>query len=193
VLLPLVGEQSFATIAEYGKVAHNFTSFAFMLGLALMIVQWLAQNLPSRVDGEWIRAGGGILKAGVHPPARKFNAGQKLIFWLVIAVGIALSWTGIELLFDGGVVAQGEMQSTVFLHSILAIALVGVIFAHIYIGTLGMQGAFSAMGTGQVDENWAKQHHSLWVEETKEKKLLSSSPQALPSFEAGKKVGAAAE
>jgi formate dehydrogenase subunit gamma len=47
----------------------------------------------------------------------------------------------------------------------MALFLVCVIFAHIYIGTLGMEGAFSAMGSGEVDVNWAKEHHRLWLEQ----------------------------
>jgi formate dehydrogenase subunit gamma len=58
-----------------------------------------------------------------------------------------------------------EMQYASSWHAIVALLLVCVIIAHIYIGTLGMQGAFSAMGTGEVDVNWAKEHHSLWAEE----------------------------
>ena len=56
-----------------------------------------------------------------------------------------------------------EMQYASTWHAIMALFLVCVIFAHIYIGTLGMQGAFSAMGSGEVDVNWAKEHHNLWA------------------------------
>ncbi len=170
VLHPILGDSAFAWVSQQGKILHNFTSFAFMLGLALMILIWIRHNFPAKADAEWIAQGGGIFKKGVHPPAGKFNAGQKVIFWAVIGVGVALAWTGIELLFDGGVVPQAAMQSTIFLHSILGIILVGVILAHIYIGSIGMEGAFDAMGTGQVDLNWAKEHHSQWVEEVQGKK-----------------------
>ena len=61
------------------------------------------------------------------------------------------------------------MQYATSWHSIVALALIVVIVAHIYIGTLGMQGAFSAMGSGQVDVNWAKEHHSLWADREIEK------------------------
>ncbi len=170
VLLPLMGDDAFSWVSQYGKIVHNFTSFAFMLGILMMVVLWIRHNFWSSEDARWIAAGGGMFKRGVHPPARKFNFGQKVIFWSVVGIGVALSWTGVEMLFLGGVVAQTEMQPTIFWHSILAIILIGVIFAHIYIGTLGMEGAFDAMGTGQVDENWAKEHHSLWAAEQQAKR-----------------------
>jgi formate dehydrogenase subunit gamma len=57
------------------------------------------------------------------------------------------------------------MQIAQAVHAIIALPFVAVILAHIYIGTIGMEGAFEAMGKGTVDRNWAKEHHSLWLEE----------------------------
>ena len=174
VLLPLLGGDSFAspfaTISQLGKTVHNFTSFAFIVGIVLMLLIWIGKNLPAKGDGAWIKAGGGILKKGVHPPADKFNAGQKLIFWAVILLGGAIAVTGLLMMFPFYFSDMGGMQLATFLHSVLAIILIGVILAHIYIGTLGMQGAFDAMGTGQVDLNWAKEHHSRWIEQSQSRK-----------------------
>jgi len=177
LLLPLIGESTFATAAQYAKYAHNYTSFAFMLGVALMLVQWLRENLPARDDIAWLKAGGGILKKGVHPPAGKFNAGQKLIFWGVLGFGGVIAVTGLMMMFPFTFAGIAGMQITTFIHSVLAILFIGVIFAHIYIGTLGMQGAFEAMGKGTVDLNWAKEHHSRWVEELEAGKAGQSQPR----------------
>ena len=170
VLLPLVGEDSFASLSQLGKTVHNFTSFAFIAGIVLMLLIWVGHNLPAKGDGAWLGAGGGILKKGVHPPAGKFNAGQKLIFWAVILLGGAIAVTGLMMMFPFYFAPLAGMQLATFLHSVMAIILIGVIFAHIYIGTIGMQGAFDAMGTGQVDLNWAKEHHSRWVAEMQGRK-----------------------
>ncbi|MCW5770280.1 MAG: formate dehydrogenase subunit gamma [Rhodospirillaceae bacterium] len=170
LLLPLIGDDAFASLASLGKTIHNFTSFAFILGLVLMLVLWVWHNFPAKGDGAWIKAGGGILKRGAHPPAGKFNFGQKLIFWAVILVGGAIAVTGLLMMFPFYFTTLDGMQVATFLHSVLAILLIGVILAHIYIGTLGMEGAFEAMGTGQVDANWAKEHHSLWFAKTEGKK-----------------------
>ena len=184
-LLPLLGPEIFAALLLGGKYAHNYLAFGFMLGLALMFVLWVWSNIPNHYDLIWLLKGGGILKRGVHPPAKKFNAGQKIIFWLVILGGTSISLSGVMLLFPfrlamfGGtfawinwafetdlptqLTAMQEMQLAQLWHAIVALVLTAVIFAHIYIGTIGMEGAFDAMGSGQVDENWAREHHNLWV------------------------------
>jgi len=167
VILPLVGEAAFGTISAWGKIAHNFLAWPFMVALVLILVLWVVHNIPNKVDLAWIAQGGGLLKKGVHPPAKKFNAGQKVIFWTVIIGGAALSYTGFMLLFpaEAGTAADWQFYQTI--HALTAAALSAIVIAHIYIGSVGMEGAFDAMGSGEVDENWAKEHHSLWVEEVK--------------------------
>jgi formate dehydrogenase subunit gamma len=165
VLLPITGPETFTWLSQWGKYLHNYASFAFMAGLILVTLMWIGHNFPAKGDLAWIKAGGGILKKGVHPPARKFNFGQKVIFWLVVLGGAALSVTGINLMFDAGTASKTWLAGNIWIHSLVGIALTGVALAHIYIGSIGMEGAFDAMGTGKVDLNWAKEHHSLWVEE----------------------------
>ncbi len=165
LLLPLMNPDGFASMTHYGKVVHNFVSFAFMIGILLMIVLWVHHNLPDKTDIAWLKAGGGMFTKGKHPSAYKFNAGQKLLFWLVILTGIAISATGLVLMFPFTVTDMAGMQTAQVVHAVLALALIAAIIGHIYIGTLGMEGAFDAMGTGEVDLNWAKEHHDLWVAE----------------------------
>jgi formate dehydrogenase subunit gamma len=187
VLLPLIGQQPFAAITQIGKALHNYVAFAFMIGLLWVLVAWVRHNLPHWRDLRWLAVGGGFFSKGVHPPAWKFNAGQKIIFWLVILGGISISLSGLALMFPyqvplfaktfgvlnslfgtglpASLTANEEMQFAASWHGIVALFLVVLIIAHIYIGTIGMEGAFSAMGTGHVDANWAKEHHSLWAEE----------------------------
>jgi formate dehydrogenase subunit gamma len=165
VLLPLLGPDLFATVSLWFKYAHNYVAFAFMIGLILTFAIWIAHNIPNRYDLEWIASGGGLFKRGVHPPARKFNAGQKIVFWSVIIGGVALSVTGIHLLFPFQFGDMQTQQLMTVLHAIFAVILIAVVIAHIYIGTLGMEGAWDAMGTGRVDENWAREHHSVWYAE----------------------------
>jgi formate dehydrogenase subunit gamma len=166
VILPLVGPEAFATLTTWGKVAHNFLSWPFMLGVVLIVLIWVKDNIPSSIDGQWLAQGGGLFKKGVHPPARKFNAGQKLIFWSVVLGGIAMSVTGIMLIFPDVAGSSANWQTAQIVHGVVAALLAVIILAHIYIGSVGMEGAFDAMGSGEVDLNWAREHHSLWVEET---------------------------
>ena len=179
VLLPLISNEAFTTVSQWGKYAHNYLSVPFALGIVLMFVIWVAHNLPSRVDWNWIRSGGGIV-GSAHPPAKKFNAGQKLIFWSVVLGGAALSISGYFLLFPFQDAGIAGMQTAQIVHGVVGIIIVGVILAHIYIGTVGMEGAFDAMGSGEVDENWAREHHSIWYEE-KRRKGEASPPPGVPS------------
>ncbi|RDD62880.1 formate dehydrogenase subunit gamma [Ferruginivarius sediminum] len=182
VLLPVLGPEMFAALTQAGKYVHNFIAFAFMLGIVLMFVLWVKDNVPNGRDLKWLAKGGGLFGGG-HPEAEKFNAGQKIIFWVVILGGISVSLSGLALLFPysfsffsgtfaalnmlgadlpSNLAPLQEQQLNQIWHTVVAIVMIAVILAHIYIGSIGMQGAFDAMGTGRVDENWAREHHSIW-------------------------------
>ena len=177
LLMPLIGPDAFATWSQYAKYAHNFLSWPFMLGVLFMLVVWIRDNIPDRYDAAWLRAGGGFFGRG-HPPARRFNAGQKVIFWSVVLGGIALSASGLVMMFPFSVTDINGMQLSQYIHASVGVVLIAIMIAHIYIGTLGMEGAYDAMGSGEVDLAWAKAHHSLWVEEQMAKN--ASGPQVGP-------------
>jgi formate dehydrogenase subunit gamma len=183
LILPLFGAQAFATLSAYAKLAHNYLAFPFMLGLVIMFVIWIKDNIPGKLDLEWFKQGGGILFEGRHPPSPRFNAGQKGIFWIVILGGGLMSASGWCLLFPylPGNVTTLQLLSVI--HAVIAMLLIAIMMAHIYIGSIGMEGAFDAMGTGEVDLNWAKEHHSLWVEEEQGKGHApsGSTPRAVPA------------
>ena len=168
LLTPLVGAEAFATWSQWAKYAHNYLSFPFTIGVALMFFMWIAWNFPSGVDFRWIREGGGIV-GNNHPPARRFNAGQKAIYWVVVLGGGAAAVTGYLLMFPFYATDVAGMQLAQMVHGIVGVAFIAIMLAHIYIGTIGMQGAFEAMGKGEVDVNWAQQHHSLWLEKEMQK------------------------
>jgi formate dehydrogenase subunit gamma len=164
ILLPLIGPDAFSAFSQVAKYAHNFTSFPFVLGLVLIVVIFTKDNVPDGVDIEWFKQGGGFIKSK-HAPARRFNAGEKLVFWGALGAGSAVAVSGYLLLFPFYFTDIAGMQISLVVHSIIAILFVALILAHIYIGTLGMEGAFEAMWTGEVDFNWAKEHHDLWLED----------------------------
>jgi formate dehydrogenase subunit gamma len=164
LLLPLMSPESFTAWSEWAKYAHNYLSFPFTLGVVLIFLMWLGGNLPTRVDLEWLKRGGGMIGHD-HPPAYRFNAGQKLIYWVVVLGGGAAAVSGYLLIFPFYGTTIETMQRAEMIHSIVAMLFIAVMLGHIYIGTIGMEGAFEAMGSGTVDVNWAKEHHSLWLEE----------------------------
>jgi len=196
VLIPAFGHEAFSTVAVGSKWIHNNVSWAFMIALIMIFVMWVIHNLPDRTDINWLLKGGGIFSKG-HPPAKKFNAGQKLIFWSVIVLGTSISISGLALLFPfeinmfaatfgklnslgiSGALGLGELRTTLapheemqyaqLWHAIVSFVLMAIIFAHIYIGTVGMEGAADAMTSGEVEEQWAREHHSIWVEEVEAK------------------------
>ena len=178
----------YAALAQGSKWIHNNVSWAFMVALVFAFLFWVAHNIPSRLDWQWLKAGGGLFTRGHHPPARKFNAGQKIIFWAVMILGASISASGLSLLFPfelpmfaktfGWMNAVGfdlptalspqeEMQYAQAWHAIVGFVFMAIALAHIYLGSIGMQGAYAAMGTGRVEEQWAREHHSLWLEEVR--------------------------
>lgn len=168
VLLPLIGPQAFSTISGWLKLSHNFLAFPFTAGIILMFLVWLRHNIPNRIDVAWFKAGGGII-GHAHPPAEKFNGGQKMVFWIVVLGGGLVAVTGYALIFPFYFTDIAGMQIAQVAHGLVALGMIAAMLGHIYIGSVGMEGAIDAMNTGEVDLNWAKAHHSLWVERELEK------------------------
>jgi formate dehydrogenase subunit gamma len=164
LLLPLIGPDNFTALSQAAKYVHNFVSFSFAVGLVLIVELWIKDNVPRKVDIEWLKEGGGFIKSK-HPPAGRFNAGEKLVFWFAHGAGAAVIVSGYLLMFPFYVTDIAGMQTAQMIHAVVAVLFVALILAHIYIGTLGMEGAFEAMGEGTVDLNWAKEHHALWLDE----------------------------
>lgn len=177
LLTPLIGAHSFAEWSQWAKYAHNYLSFPFTVGVILIFLMWIAGNLPDRLDIEWIKRGGGLI-GNDHPPAKHFNAGQKMIYWIVVLGGGASAVTGYLLMFPFYATGIEGMQMAQTVHSIIGILFIATMLAHIYIGSVGMEGAFEAMGTGSVDVNWAKQHHSVWLEQEKAREAAANARSA---------------
>ena len=165
------GSEAFTTWSEWAKYAHNYLSFPFTIGVVLIFLMWIGGNIPNKVDVAWFKRGGGIV-GDDHPPAYRFNGGQKAIYWIVVLGGAAVAITGYVLMFPFYGTTIDTMQYAQMIHAVVAMLFVAAMLGHIYIGTIGMEGAFEAMGEGTVDVNWAKEHHSLWLED----EMSRSSP-----------------
>jgi formate dehydrogenase subunit gamma len=162
LLLPYLQPETFTFIAQWGKYAHNYLSFPFTLGVVLIFLMWIAWNIPDETDIAWLKAGGGMV-GNAHPPAKRFNAGQKGIYWIVVLGGGTMAASGYLLMFPFYVTDILGMQLAQVVHGVVAVLFVAAMISHIYIGTIGMEGAFEGMGSGEVDVNWAEQHHSIWA------------------------------
>lgn len=163
LLLPLMGGSAFADLALFSAWLHMAAAVPLIIGIATMVVLWVRENIPSRLDWEWLRQGGGLLsETSKHPPAGKFNAGQKIVFWGVTLGGLVALASGVALMLPFFWLGYSGMQIAQLTHASVALLLIALIIGHIYIGTVGMEGAIGAMWSGKVDRNWAKEHHSLW-------------------------------
>ena len=164
LLLPLMSPAAFTAWSEWAKYAHNYLSFPFTLGVILIFFMWIAGNIPNRVDIEWFKRGGGMVGHD-HPPAYRFNGGQKVIYGIVLLGGSAIAVSGYVLIFPFYGTDIQSMQTAEMTDSVIAMLLIAAMLGHTYIGTIGMEGAFEAISEGTVDINWAKEHHNPWLEE----------------------------
>ncbi|QEM81736.1 formate dehydrogenase subunit gamma [Halomonas binhaiensis] len=164
---PLFGDAFWASMISGSKLLHNYLGPLFGILLVIILMRFLKHNWPKREDFEWLRKGGGMVGKG-HPDAGFANAGEKIWFWLLATAGIVVIASGLVMDFPNYQQTRDTMQWANIIHAIGALGLTAVALGHIYIGTLGTEGALEGMATGYVDESWAKQHHNLWYEEVKD-------------------------
>jgi len=179
VLLPVLGYTLFSWLARISITLHNFIGPVFFVAVILLFFTFLSKNGWRAHDLTWIKRGGG-LASGEHVPSEFFNAGEKLWFWGgVTLLGLVVGLSGFVLNFANFDQTRNTMHLANMVHSIGALLFVTGSFGHIYMGTLGMAGAFQAMKTGYVDETWAEEHHEYWYNETRGKSAAGAGvPQA---------------
>jgi len=178
LLIPLFGAQGFGTIAGAAKFLHDYLGPLFMFALTWLFVLFVRDNIPSlKVDLQWLMKGGGLF--GKHAHSDRYNAGEKLWFWLASIVGLAVIVSGLVLDFPIFGQTRATMEYYHFIHSVGAVILIVVSFGHIYMGTAALEGTFEVMQTGYCDANWARDHHDLWYEKVKD------SAEPVPPAQAG--------
>ena len=188
-LLPVLGASLFGWLTYALKTAHNFVGPLFAVSLAIVFFTFLKDNVPKASDWTWIRHAGGML-GGKEVPSHRFNAAEKLVFWGgVFALGLVVVGSGVVLdkLVPGLGETRGEMQVAHMVHATATVLMMAMFIGHIYIGSIGMKGAYGAMRTGYVDEGWAKEHHQWWYEDVKAGKIPSQrSRPTEPPLEAAR-------
>jgi formate dehydrogenase subunit gamma len=186
VLLPLIGYTLFSWLAILAKNLHNFVGPVLVVTLPILIALFIGTNLFNRGDWLWAKKLGGML-SGEHVPADKANAGQKFLFWvMVVLLGLTLCATGLILDFPNFDQTRQTMQWANGIHMIAALSAMALLAGHIYLGTIGMRGAYEAMRYGYVDEEWAKEHHEYWYNDVMSGKV---SRGTLPPTSASPPVG----
>jgi formate dehydrogenase subunit gamma len=180
LILPWLGYGAFSWLTIVGKNIHNFVGPLFIFSLVVSFLIFVKDNVIHKIDIEWLTKLGGMF-GGHEVPSGRFNGGEKAWFWGgLVVLGALVSITGLILDFPNWNQGRELMQQANVVHAVCAVLFISAAFAHIYIGTLGMEGAYRAMRDGYVDEEWAKEHHALWYQEVKEGKRpekIAGAPQ----------------
>jgi formate dehydrogenase subunit gamma len=159
----LVGPEKFTAWSSFARQTHRALSYVFCASILAAAILWVRDNLFQTADLTWLRVGGVFIGAE-HMPAHRFNAGQKVLFWIVLAGGFVLALTGCCLMWPDAILAADGQRVAGLLHGLIGVLLAAAMLAHIYIGSIGSEGTLEGMITGRVDESWAHQHHSLWAD-----------------------------
>jgi len=170
---PVIGGTLFGWLTYVLKNLHNFAGPLFAVSLVVVIVTFVRDNLPRKEDITWLLKGGGMF-SGEEVASHRFNAGEKVLFWGgVFLLGLMVVGSGLMLdkLIPGLVYERGTMQISHMVHAVATVLMMTMFLGHIYMGTIGMDGAYKAMRTGEVDETWAKEHHELWYDDIKSGKI----------------------
>jgi formate dehydrogenase subunit gamma len=165
VLLPLIGYTLFSWLAILSKNLHNFVGPILIVAIPFLFVRFIRDNGIGADDFKWFANILGYFKGHEYPSGR-FNAGEKLVFWLVLVIlSTILVVTGLVLVFPNFDQLRSTMQSANVVHMIAAYIAIALALVHVYLGTIGMVDAYKAMRFGYVDESWAKHHHARWYQE----------------------------
>ncbi len=178
-LLPVLGGTLFGWLTYALKNMHNFAGPLFAVSLVIVFFTFLRDNWPQKGDLRWLLKGGGLF-GGKEPASNRFNAGEKLVFWGgVFFLGIIVVSSGFVLdkILPGLVYERATMQIAHMVHAVATILMMCMFLGHIYIGTIGMQGAYKAMRVGYVDETWARDHHEYWYDDIKAGKIPAQRTQ----------------
>lgn len=168
LLIPLLGPEGFSITATVSKNLHNYVGLLFTAIIPIAFFLYLKDSLFNlKIDGKWFMRLGGYL-GGEEPSAEKVNAGQKAWYWVAMLGGIVLIVSGLILDFPNFQQGREWLQGAHVVHTIAAIGVLAFFVVHLYLATIGVEGAFESMVTGHVDENWAKQHHDIWYEDVKD-------------------------
>ncbi|HZF19556.1 MAG TPA: formate dehydrogenase subunit gamma [Burkholderiales bacterium] len=180
VLLPVIGYTLFGWLTQLSKHLHNFAGPVFVVSLLMFIVMFVKDNLPRFYDIGWLLKAGGMI-SGEHVPSGRFNAGEKLWFWGgVVVLSLIVSASGLVLDFPNFDQVRAVMIEANLVHAAAAGTVMAISLGHIYLGSIGLEGAYDAMRYGYVDEAWAKEHHEYWYNDVKSGKIKAGTASGLP-------------
>lgn len=167
-LIPWLGLEGFSAYAAVAKPVHDYAGPLFLVGVIIEVITWMHINTFKAHDLVWLKSLGGMFRKGMHPPAGRTNAGEKVWFWIIATIGLlGVGISGLILDFPNFGQSRETMQLANIVHGILAGLWLAIAIGHIYLGTLGTQGTLRGMVKGEVSEEWMRRHHNLWYEQLK--------------------------
>ena len=185
-LIPIIGHEAFSYLAIVAKRIHDFSGPVFSITLIIMLVTFMKGNFAKLMDLNWILKAGGLFGGG-HVSAGRYNAGEKSWYWIAMIVGAVVVGSGLVLDFPIFGQNRATMELSHFIHGIASIGLLAASFGHIYMGTVGVEGAFESMKTGYCDKTWAEEHHDIWLEEMEQTGDVGKTFEELESKSKSKK------
>lgn len=184
VFSPIIGKEAWAAVASASLQSHNLLGPIFALALIIMLIVFFKDNLWQKGDLTWALKGGLLSKD--HPPSWKFNIAEKFWYWLLFFAGLAIAGSGLLLDFPWLAERVQQLQLAHLIHGGAAVILIATSIAHIYVGTVGVEGALEGMTQGSVDEKWAEEHHGWWAQEARGEEVIegetpSTQPDKVPA------------
>jgi formate dehydrogenase subunit gamma len=178
LLLPIIGYTLNAWLLQFSKALHNFVAPVFMVSLVVFIVVYVKDNLPEKGDLHWLLNAWKMFRSE-HLPSGRFNAGEKAWFWGgVVVLSLVIVGSGLVLLFPNFDQVRTTMQQAHIIHVVCAVLVMAAALGHIYMGTIGVEGAYRNMRDGYTDEVWAKAHHENWYREVMSGKRPATEAEA---------------
>lgn len=176
LLLPLFGKEVFSILASASKEGHNLFGPLFLVSLIMMLISFARRNIYEKGDMTWLLRGGGLIGDG-HASGGFFNMGEKTWYWMVILIGLVIAISGLILVSPNFGQGRMIMGLSHVVHTIGALILMTVSIGHMYLGSIGSEGALEGMKTGYVDINWADAHHDSWGKVCHEENLIISAEE----------------
>lgn len=185
-ILPVIGKEAWSWVAAICIEVHNVVGPIFAIALVFLLIVYMKDNVWQKGDLSWVFKG--AFFSDPPPPSWKYNLAEKSWYWLLFFAGLLIAGSGLFLDFPWLAERVQQLQLAHLIHAGTAVILVAASLGHIYLGTVGVEGAYEGMAEGTVDENWAREHHGWWAEEvlgetseTTSEADQSASPDEMPA------------
>lgn len=153
---------------QLARVLHPFLGIVVFVALGFMLLRFARHNLFARTDLLWFRKVGDVLRNrhGERLHIGKYNAGQKALFWLMMAAILVLLVSGLMMwrAYFAQYVPIPALRLAILAHSFAGIGLILLVVGHVYLA-LWVRGSIAGMVSGWVPRAWVRQHHDRWSEE----------------------------